>query len=105
MSDGKQQKLADESAVRSRDKDLKNADDTLLGDIEFVMSTPRGRRFVWWVMEIAQMHGVSVKGTDAGMAVLLLLRDTGAAEVGRQVMLKINEKCPDLWAQMIKEHG
>lgn len=69
-------------------------------DIERIMQTPWGRRFVWSLLEDCHLLSTSYRlGEPVEDAVF---RD-GERNIGLNIMGRINRVCPDLYAVMARE--
>jgi len=77
---------------------LEDAKKTAIDDIRWLMSSPRGRRIVWWLLEIAGVYRTSYP-CDANMP----FRE-GARNIGLQVQARIIDHCPDAHIAMLNEH-
>ena len=78
-------------------KDQENARKTAIEDIRWMMSSPRGRRIVWWLLAEAGVYRSSYP-CDANMA----FRE-GGRNLGLQLQAKVTDHCPDSYITMLNE--
>lgn len=95
-SDDLLNEVSDEELTRR--KQAENARRTAADDIKWLMSSPRGRRIFWWVLEIAGVFRTSYP-CDANMA----FRE-GGRNIGLQLQAKVIENCPDDYIATLNEH-
>ena len=74
-----------------------NSRKTAERDIEWLMSSPRGRRIVWWLLDIAGVSRTSYP-CDANMA----FRE-GGRNIGLQLQARVIDCCPDAYIAMLNE--
>lgn len=67
-------------------------------DLRQVLSTPRGRRFVWRMLSMARIYEQSFTG-DA----LTTAFNEGRRAVGNQLLAELNETAPDAFITMLQE--
>jgi hypothetical protein len=67
-------------------------------DLMQVLSTPRGRRFVWRVLAIARTYEQSFTGDPLTTAF-----NEGRRAVGNQILAELNETAPDAFVLMLRE--
>lgn len=67
-------------------------------DLRHVLSTPRGRRFVWRVLAMARIYEQSFTG-DA----LTTAFNEGRRAVGNQLLAELNDTDPDAFVAMLRE--
>lgn len=97
----------DQDAIEARDAIEKRAiaasrrrDQRATEDLQRVMSTVSGRRFVWGLLEDCHIHHGSFRhGEPVESAVFR----EGERNVGLKIMARINSTCPDLYAVMVRE--
>lgn len=87
---------SDAQTLAQRQK-IDNAAKTAIDDIRWLMSSPRGRRLVWWLLQIAGVHRTSYP-CDANMA----FRE-GGRNIGLQLQARVIDHCPDAYIQMLQE--
>lgn len=80
-------------------KKIENAKQTMRDDIKWLMSSPRGRRIFWWLLEITHVYRSSLAPDLITMA-----RLEGERNVGLQVHAKIMDHCPDAFMTTLNEH-
>lgn len=84
----------------TRQKKVENTKQTAIDDIKWMMSSPRGRRIFWWVLEAAGVFRTSFP-CDANMA----FRE-GGRNIGLQFQARVIEHCPQQYiATLIEHHG
>ena len=74
--------------------------DTLLTDILFIMSDPRGRRVINWILRVTEPYFDHFNRDAHVMAHKL-----GKAYVGSQLHQAVMIKCPQLYIQMVNEYN
>lgn len=79
-------------------KKAANAERTAIEDIKWLMSSPRGRRIFWWLLDIAGVFRTSFP-CDANMA----FRE-GGRNIGLQLQAKVVDHCPDEYIATLTEH-
>lgn len=87
-----------DAELTAHQQKLENARKTAADDIKWMMSSPRGRRIVWWLLEIAGVYKTSYP-CDANMP----FRE-GGRNIGLQIQARIIEHCPDAHIAMLNEH-
>lgn len=90
---------ADKSKVdnQRRDADFQAREARL--DLQQVLATPRGRRWVWRVLSLARIYEQSFTGDPLTTAF-----NEGRRAVGNQILAELNEAAPDAFVSMIREH-
>ncbi len=68
------------------------------GDTEWLMSSKRGRRIVWRMLERAGVFRLSFSTNSMQMAF-----NDGAKNEGLRLLAQIHAVCPDQYVQMLKE--
>lgn len=66
-------------------------------DLKWLMSDKRGRRVVWRLLDKTGVYRSSFTGNSTTFF------NEGARNVGLQLLLEINQFCPDRYAQMVTE--
>lgn len=68
-------------------------------DIKWLMSSPRGRRLVWWILGIAGIYRTSFSSsrnvTDF---------NEGGRNIGLKLLARVNDHCLDQYEVMFQEH-
>lgn len=80
-------------------KKAENAARTAIEDIKWLMSSPRGRRIFWWVLQIAGVFKTSFP-CDANMA----FRE-GGRNIGLALQARVIEHCPEQYIATLNEHN
>lgn len=87
-----------------RAKLLKTHYDKVATDIDAAIkaniSTPVGRRFLWWLLQIGKVN-TQPFATNA----LLMGFNSGELNVGNQILARITEVAPDGYLLMMKENA
>lgn len=73
---------------------------TEIEDLKWLMSNRRGRRIVYGIVEQAGVFRLSFHTNALQMAF-----NEGGRNGGLNMVAKLNEHCPDLYALMLKEHS
>jgi hypothetical protein len=68
-----------------------------LDDVRWLMEQARGRRFVWCQLERAGVYRTSMTGNS------YTYFNEGRRDVGLQLLLDINEACPESFLLMLQE--
>ena len=87
-----QEKAQEESRAFANIKEKDEAD-----DLKWVMSSKRGRRFVWKVLDRAGVYRSSFTGNSATFF------NEGQRNIGLMLLADIHSACPDQYLAMIKE--
>ena len=70
-----------------------------IDDIKWLMSSPRGRRLVWWILGIAGIYRTSFSSsrnvTDF---------NEGGRNIGLKLLARVNDHCLDQYELMFQEH-
>jgi hypothetical protein len=88
---------ADESQVRRATEKQENSRDFELADLESVMSTPAGRRFIWRVLERCKVFGTVWDGSAR------IHYNSGQQDIGHWVMAEVGAADEDALFLMMKE--
>lgn len=67
-------------------------------DTRWLMSTKRGRRIVWRLLEVSGVHRISFNADAMVMAF-----NEGNRNYGNQFLAEITSLCPDRYLEMLKE--
>lgn len=78
--------------------DAANADRTFVEDLRWVMSSPRGRRFVWWLLSLAGVRRLSFNNSGSVTAF-----NEGQRNVGLAVEGQVVEHCHGSYLTMLTE--
>lgn len=68
-----------------------------LMDVEYVMGSKEGRRFVDRYLRIAHVHTTSFTGNNTTFF------NEGERNIGLRLLADVNEACPELYIEMQKE--
>lgn len=88
-SDSQQVKNAKRSEESKRNQEL--------NDVEFVLSTPQGRRFLWRLLGVCHVFKTSFTGNSTTFF------NEGKRDVGLRLLGDINEASPDSYLKMMQE--
>lgn len=87
-----------ERAKAEADERNKLASQTELDDFKWLMSSKRGRRFVWRLLEKCGVYRSSFNHSGSITAF-----NEGARNIGLMVLDQIHGSCPDQFSVMLKE--
>lgn len=79
--------------------ELALAEQTRAADLKWLMSSPRGRRVVWWILEFAGVDRLSFNTNGSVMSF-----NEGMRNVGQMLKGNVLEHCEDRFFEMLKEH-
>lgn len=82
-------------------QDQKNARMTFIEDVKWLVSSPRGRRLVWWLLEKAGVSRTSFN--SAGKSELMWFSE-GQRNMGLMLQAQVLEHAPNAYMTMIDEH-
>lgn len=88
-SDSEQVKNAKRSEESKRNQEL--------NDVEFVLSTPQGRRFLWRLLGVCHVFKTSFTGNSTTFF------NEGKRDIGLRLLADINESSPDSYLKMMQE--
>lgn len=99
MNDKKQPQPNAANPDQLRDQQIrdKHKERTNTNDLGFIMSDPRGRRWMMWLMDQCGMDKISFTGNSE-----TFFRE-GARNVGLMLKTRIDEISPDLYITMLQE--
>lgn len=89
--------IEDEQAQTQRDA-ADNARKTFDADIKWLMSSPRGRRIVWWVLDKAGVNRTSFNNSGSVMAF-----NEGQRNMGLMLQAQVIELAPEAYMTMLEE--
>lgn len=69
-----------------------------IGDLKWLMSSPRGRRFVWRLLDLSGPFRLSFDTNAMKMAF-----QEGNRNMGNQLLNEVMNLCPELYPVMVKE--
>lgn len=81
-------------------KTAENAARTMVDDIKWLMSSPRGRRLVWWLLDITGVYRTSFSSQRGGTEF-----NEGGRNTGLKILAKVQEHCLDRFVEMLREQG
>lgn len=87
----------DPKAVKKRNREVKNAEETRKNDLRWMLSDPRGRRIAWRLLEVSGVFRISFTGNSE-----TFFRE-GCRNVGLQFLHEILEVDPRILSTMIIE--
>lgn len=88
----------DEAALREQGLAAEREAQIQQDDTRWLMSTKRGRRIVWRLLEVSGVHRLSF---DADAMVMAF--NEGNRNFGNQFLAEITSLCPDRYLEMLKE--
>lgn len=68
-------------------------------DLQWLMSTQQGRRFMWRLLSMSGVYRLSYAGEQTHETAFA----EGARNIGLQLMHDVQTLCPDLYAVMVEE--
>ena len=83
---------------READARKKATRETEIADVKWLMSSPRGRRVMWRLMEISGPFRISFDMNAMKMAF-----NEGNRNLGNQLLNEVMTLCPELYPVMVKE--
>lgn len=75
-----------------------DANRTMVDDIKWLLSSPRGRRLVWWLLGITGVFRTSFNASGS-----TTFFNEGSRNVGLQLLAKVQEHCIDRYVEMLQE--
>lgn len=88
----------DESVSEAQRQKAENARRTFVEDIKWLMSSPRGRRIVWWLLEKAGVNRTSFNNSGSVMAF-----NEGQRNMGLMLQAQVVELSPEAYMTMLTE--
>lgn len=88
----------DEEQSEAQRQKAENARRTFHEDIKWLMSSPRGRRIAWWLLEKAGVNRTSFNNSGSVMAF-----NEGQRNIGLMVQAQIIELAPEAYMTMLTE--
>jgi hypothetical protein len=88
----------DEDAAEALKQKQENAHRTFVADVKWMMSSPRGRRIVWWFLEKAGVNRTSFNNSGSVMAF-----NEGQRNMGLMLQAQVIEHCTDDFVTMLSE--
>ena len=89
--------IDDEQAQVQRDA-AENARKTFDADIKWLVSSPRGRRVVWWMLDKAGVNRTSFNNSGSVMAF-----NEGQRNMGLMLQAQVIELAPEAYMTMLEE--
>jgi len=91
----------DDDAANTRQKaEAENRAKTHEDDIKWLMSSPRGRRLSWWILEKAGVNRTSFSNSGSVMAF-----NEGQRNMGLMLQAEIIGLAPERYMEMLTESG
>lgn len=75
-----------------------NARKTFVEDVRWLMSSPRGRRLVWWLLSKSGVSRTSFNNSGSVMAF-----NEGQRNIGLMLQAEVLEASPDAYMTMLQE--
>lgn len=88
----------DEAQAAARQKS-DNARRTFVEDVRWMMSSPRGRRLVWWLLAKTGINRTSFNNSGSVMAF-----NEGQRNIGLMLQAEVLEASPDAYMTMLQEN-
>lgn len=85
----------DKQEIEARKRVLRQQE---IGDLKWLMSSPRGRRFVWRLLDLSGPFRLSFDTNAMKMAF-----NEGNRNLGNQLLNEVMKLCPELYPVMVKE--
>ncbi|MGA9070077.1 MAG: hypothetical protein WB424_07475 [Terracidiphilus sp.] len=99
------EKSYDPTDLRGRQAEKREADtrkqsarDVQIADLKWLMSSPRGRRFMWRLLDLSGPFRISFDTNAMKMAF-----NEGNRNLGNQMFSEVMTFCPELYPVMVKE--
>lgn len=90
--------LSDSPEVRAQQTADANVAKTFAEDFKWLMSSPRGRRIVWWLLSKANIYGSSFHTSGSITAF-----NEGRRSLGLEVLGSVHLHAADRYMEMVKE--
>lgn len=90
--------LADETQVKEHGKKAKLRRDQEIKDVQWILGTIQGRRFIWRLLGITGLFRTSFAGDDSRTNF-----NEGRRDIGLRILEDINESKPEAYLQMTQE--
>lgn len=88
----------DDDKAEALKQKQENARKTFVEDVKWLMSSPRGRRLAWWLLEKAGVNRTSFNNSGSVMAF-----NEGQRNMGLMLQAQIVENCPEAFLTMLDE--
>jgi len=75
-----------------------DANRTMVDDIKWLLSSPRGRRIVWWLLSITGVFRTSFNASGS-----TTFFNEGGRNIGLQLLAKVQEHCMERYVEMLNE--
>jgi hypothetical protein len=89
---------ADRKQVRGAAKKEREGEAQRISDLGAVMSTPEGRRFIWWLLGRAGIHESTMRGGPA-----MALYWAGKQDLSHMLLARLTKEHPDAYLLMQSE--
>lgn len=97
--------LVGNAADQEQVRDARRKEDSLrrqqLADIERLLETDHGRRFLWRILEQTSVHGTVMHPGDPHMTSYR----AGQQDIGHWLMQEMTEASPDSYPELVAEHA
>lgn len=91
---------SDTKARKAYNRRERRAKERFDADVSFVMSTPQGRRFAWWLLGEAGIRRSVFRPNALDMAML-----AGMQNMGLRLEAALMEACPEMYLKAQDEAG
>lgn len=85
-------------ARRKREADEVNAERTFVEDLKWIMSSPRGRRVMWWLLGLTGIYRLSFNNSGSITAF-----NEGQRNIGLTLQANVSEHCHASYLTMLEE--
>lgn len=83
---------------QAQQRKAEDARKTFVEDVKWLMSSPRGRRIVWWLLSKAGVYRTSFNNSGSVMAF-----NEGQRNLGLMMQAEISDICHDQFVTMLQE--
>ncbi|CAB4161432.1 hypothetical protein UFOVP728_49 [uncultured Caudovirales phage] len=88
----------DDGIAEAQRRQAENASKTLIEDVRWLMSSPRGRRLVWWLLGKCGVNRTSFNNSGSVMAF-----NEGQRNIGLLLQGEVIEASPEAYMTMLTE--
>lgn len=87
-------------------KTFEEQEEDIATAIKYVMTTPKGRDVMYWLLEQAGVYRTTFveHPTRAPYMALAMAHAEGKKDLGYRLLSKLQKVCPQKYALMVKEH-
>jgi hypothetical protein len=88
----------DDKAAKAQATAQADAERTFIEDFKWLMSSPRGRRLMKWLLELTGVYRTSFNNSGSITAF-----NEGQRNIGLALMAQLNDHCLDRYVEMLNE--